>query len=99
MSDEMRDNHGLVVASKASTETSLTTIMGLRSSVMNGLRVNSVSRTVNGGDESALAVDVVLDGTSGAIRFHQTVLALGLVTITVLVVVLDVVGVGVLHAI
>ena len=63
------------------------------------LMVLSVSGAVDGGDEAALAMHVVLDGADGAIRLDQAVLALGLVAVTVLVVVLDVVGVRVLHSV
>jgi hypothetical protein len=64
-----------------------------------GLGVGGVSGVVHGGDEAALAVDVVLDSPGGAIGLLEAVLALGLVAVAALRVLLDVVSVVVVHAV
>jgi hypothetical protein len=67
--------------------------------VVGGLGVGGVSGVVHSGDEAALAVNVVLDSPGGAIGLLEAVLALGLVTVAALRVLLDVVGVIVVHAV
>jgi hypothetical protein len=51
------------------------------------------------GDESALAINVVLDSADSAVGLHQTVLSLGLVTLAGLLVRVDVVGVVVVDGV
>jgi len=51
------------------------------------------------GDESALAIDVVLDGADGSISLHQTVLSLGEVSLARFLVRVDVVGVVVVDGV
>jgi hypothetical protein len=67
--------------------------------VLNRLRVVSVSRVMDGGDETALAVDVVFDSAGGAIGLLEAVLALGLVAVAGLRVLLDVVSVVVMDSV
>jgi hypothetical protein len=61
--------------------------------------VDGVSVTDHLGDESALAVNVVLDGADGAVGLHQAVLSLGPVALAGLLVRVDVVGVVVVHGV
>jgi len=55
--------------------------------------VDGVSGTDDLSDESALAIDVVLDGADGAIGLHQAVLSLGEVALAGFLVGVDVLGV------
>jgi hypothetical protein len=50
-------------------------------------------------DESALAIDVVLDGADGSISLHQTVLSLGEVSLARFLVRVDVLGVVVVDGV
>jgi len=85
-----------LVLTSGITSVSAVVVSGL---VVVDLRVDGVSGVVDGGDEAALAMDVVLDYSGGSVGLFEAVLALGLVTVAALAVFLDVVGVVVVHAV
>jgi len=67
--------------------------------VVDGGDNGGVSGVSHLGDESALAINVVLDGADSAVGLHQTVLSLGLVSLTGFLVRVDVVGVVVVDGV
>lgn len=67
--------------------------------LMNLLMVMHRRRLVDDSVEAVVLVGGVVDGTNGAIRFHERVLTLHGIAVACLVLRLDIAGVEVIHAV
>lgn len=66
---------------------------------LNGRWVTSVSGSLDVNDEAGVLVRGVLDGAGGAVGLHQAIISLHLVSVTLLVLLLDVVCVFIFDAV